>query len=116
VSSGVLLKCISREEGKRNPRWNPLRLLRQPCSLKDTSGQNFSYHFLLANSLEGCLRNSQKVQRVPNVCKASSCTNTWPNLHPSCLAVRMLWAGSSRTTKKGPRQIWVHLRCNRQFH
>jgi hypothetical protein len=75
ASSGVLLKCVSREKEK-NPRRNPLRLLRQPCSLKDTGGQNFSYRVLLANSLERCRRTSQTVQKMPNVHKASSHTST----------------------------------------
>jgi hypothetical protein len=105
TSSGVLLKCISRKEGKRNPRRNPLRLLRQPHSLKDSGGQNFPHRFLLANSFERCRRTSQTVQRVPNVRKASSRTSSRPNLHPSCLAICMLGAGSSRTTQKGQRWI-----------
>jgi hypothetical protein len=56
------------------------------------------------------------VQRVPNVCKTSSRTSTWPNLHRSCLTVRMLEARSSRTTQEGQRRIWVHFHCNRQIH
>jgi hypothetical protein len=67
----------------------------------------------LANSLEGCRRTSHKVQRMPNVRKASSRASTRPNLHPAYSAVRMLRVGSSRTTQKGQRRIWVHLRCNR---
>jgi hypothetical protein len=103
VSSGVLLKYVLRER-KRNPKRNPLRLLQQPCSLKDTGRQNFPYQVLLA-SLERCRRTSQIVQRVPNVRKTSTCSSIRPNLHPSCLAVRMLGARSSRTTQKGQRRI-----------
>jgi hypothetical protein len=107
--------CLKRKR-KINPRRNPLKLLWQPCSLKDTGGQNFSYQVLLANSLERCRRTSQTVQRVLNVCMASSHTSTQPNLHPSCLAVRMLGTGWSRTTQKGQMRIWVHLHCNWQIH
>jgi transposase InsO family protein len=100
---------------KRNPRRNPLKLLRQPCSLKDSGGQNFSHQFLLANSFERCRRTSQTVQRVPNVRKASSRAYSRANLHSSYLAVRMLGARPSRATQKGQRWIWLHLRRNRQF-
>jgi hypothetical protein len=101
---------------KRNPRRNPLSLLQQPRSHKDSSGQNFSHRFLLANSFERCRRTSQTVQRVPNVLEASSCISSWTNLYPSCLTVRMLGVRPSRTTQKGQGWIWVHLRCNRQIH
>jgi hypothetical protein len=37
-------------------------------------------------------------------------------LHPSCLAIHMLGAESSRTTQEGQRRIWVHLCCNWQIH
>jgi hypothetical protein len=51
ASSGGLLKCVSREKENKSLK-NPLRLLRQPCSLKNTGGQNFPYRVLLANSLK----------------------------------------------------------------
>jgi hypothetical protein len=101
---------------KRNPRRNSLRLLRQPRSLKNSGGQNFPHQFLLANSFERCRIIIQTVQRVPNVHKASSRTSSRANLHPSCLAVCMLGAGPSRSTQKGQRWFWVHLRRNRQIH
>jgi hypothetical protein len=103
TSLGVLLKCISREKGKRNSRRNSLRLLWQPHSLKNSGGKNFLHQFLLADSFEICRRISQTMQRVPNVRKASSRINSRTNLHPSCLSVRMLGARPSRTTQKDER-------------
>jgi hypothetical protein len=100
---------------KRRER-NPLRLLQQPYSLKDSGGQNFPHRFILANNFERCRRSSQTVQRVPNVRKTSSRTSSRANMHPSCLAVRMLGARPSRTTQKTQRWIWVRLRRNRQIH
>jgi hypothetical protein len=70
----------------------------------------------LSNSFKRCRRTSQIVQRVPNVRKASSRTSSWANLHPSCLAIHMLGARPSRTTQKGQRWIWVHLRRNQKIH
>jgi hypothetical protein len=70
----------------------------------------------LADSFERWRRISQTMQRVLNVRKASSRTSSWANLHPSCLAIRMLGVGLSRTTQKGQRWFWVHLCRNRQIH
>jgi hypothetical protein len=105
ASSRVLLKCISREEGKEILDEIHSGCCSNHATSRTLVGKNFSHRFLLANSFERCRRTSQTVQRVPNVNKASSRTSSRPNLHPSCLAVRMLGAGSSRTTQKNQRWI-----------
>jgi hypothetical protein len=99
ASSGVLLKCITREEGKEI-----LEEIHSGCcgnhaALRTLVGKNLPHRFLLVNNLERCRRTSQTVQRVLNVREASSQTN----LHMSHLAVRMLGARPSRTTQKGQR-------------
>jgi hypothetical protein len=105
VSLGVLLKCISREKGKEI-----LDEIHSGCcgnhvASRTLVGKTFRIGFYWPTALKRCRRTSQTVQRVPNVHKASSRTSTQPNLHPSCLTIRMLGAGSSKTTQKGQRRI-----------
>ena len=110
ASSGVLLKYVSFQEGRAI--LDEIRLLRKSRRFKNTSRQSFPHRILLANSFERRRRTCQKMQRLPNVRKTSSCASSQSHLHPTCLAFLLLGAGSSRTSQESKGWFQVHLRSN----
>jgi hypothetical protein len=102
TSSGVLLKCITREEGKEILEEIHLGCCGNHAATRTLVGKTFRTGFYWPTTLKD-KRTSQTVQRVSNVREASSHTSSRTNLHPSRLAVRKLEARPSRSTQKGQR-------------
>ena len=103
--------CLIRKR-QRDLRRNTLRLLWKSRRFKNTSRQSIPHRFLLANRFERRRRTCQKMQRLSNVRKKSSCASSQSHMHPTRLAFLLLGARSSRTSQESKGRFRVHLCSN----
>jgi len=115
-ASGILMKCVTLEEGKDILREIHEGVCGNHAASKDTSRQGLQVRILLANSRFRCRRPCQTMPRLSILWQKDSRSSTQPDNNPSIMAVRLLEFGHDRTINRRSRRIQSCAGSSRQVH
>jgi hypothetical protein len=116
ASSGVLMKCVPRQEEQGHLGGDPQGRLRQPRVLSHAGQQGFPTSFLLAHSPGRRRRTRQKVPRVPVLHQEATHPNLQASHHTANLALRLLGARHDWATTNYARWIQQSIGGHRQVY